>query len=122
MMTDLFRIILVVGVLVYIGIIAALMKKGRMSLKYSLLWLLSGLIFLIVALFPQLIRGISHLVGVYSEMNLLFFIGICFLLLIIISLTSIASLQNDKIRGLTQTQAMLEKRVRELEEIVKKGE
>ncbi|MBP8720575.1 MAG: DUF2304 family protein, partial [Lachnospiraceae bacterium] len=41
-MTTIFRIILLIGVLLYLAIILVLMRKGRMSLKYSLIWFLSG--------------------------------------------------------------------------------
>lgn len=92
------------------------MKKGRMNLKYSLMWFLAGLVLLICAMFPQLVGWITGLLGIYSEVNGVFFIGVCFILLIILSLTSIASGLSERIRTLVQTQAMLEKRVRELEE------
>ena len=115
MMTDLFRVILLVGVLIYLIIIIFLMKKGRMSLKYSLVWFASGMVLLVCAMFPQIICFFTNLIGIYSEVNSVFFVGVCFLLLIILSLTSIASGQSERIRTLVQTQAMLEKRVRELE-------
>ena len=103
-MTTIFRIILLIGVLLYLAIILVLMRKGRMSLKYSLIWFLSGVILLICAIFPQVI------------------IGVCFLILIGLSLTSIASGQSERIRTLVQTQAILEKRMRELEKKVEQME
>lgn len=115
MMTDLFRIILLLGVLLYLLLILILMRRGRMSLKYSLIWFLSGVVLLVCALFPQIIRFFTRLIGVYSDVNAVFFVGVCFLLLIILSLTSIVSGQSERIRMLVQTQAILEKRVRELE-------
>lgn len=118
MMTDLFRIILLTGVLLYLLLILILMRKGRMSLKYSLIWFFSGVVLLFCAIFPQVIRFFTRLIGVYSEVNAIFFVGVCFLLLIILSLTSIVSGQTERIRILVQTQAILEKRVRELEEKV----
>ncbi len=121
MMTDLFRILLLIAVLLYILLIGVLMKKGRMSLKYSLLWFASGIVLLLCAIFPQIIRFFTNLLGIYSETNAVFFLGVCFLLLIILSLTSIVSGQSDRIRTLTQTQAMLEKRIRELENTVYKN-
>lgn len=121
MMTDLFRVLLLIAVLLYILLIGVLMKKGRMSLKYSLLWFASGIVLLLCAIFPQIIRFFTNLLGIYSETNAVFFLGVCFLLLIILSLTSIASGQSDRIRTLTQTQAMLEKRIRELEDVVYKN-
>ena len=116
MMTNLFRIILLIGVLIYILIIGVLMKKGKMNLKHSLVWFLTGIVMLICAAFPGIIRAFAELIGVYSEVNVVFFLGVCFLLIIILSLTSIVSLQSERIRALTQTQALLEKRVRDLEE------
>ncbi len=118
MMTTVFRIILLVCVLVYLLVILALMRRGRMSLKYSLIWFLSGVILLICAIFPQVISFFTRLMGIYSDTNAVFFIGVCFLILIVLSLTSIASGQSERIRTLVQTQAILEKRVRDLEEKV----
>lgn len=117
-MTTVFRIILLVCVLVYLLVILALMRRGRMSLKYSLIWFLSGVILLICAIFPQVISFFTRLMGIYSDTNAVFFIGVCFLILIVLSLTSIASGQSERIRTLVQTQAILEKRVRDLEEKV----
>lgn len=116
MITDLFRVILLVGILLYFLLIIYLMKKGRMSLKYSLVWFLTGLVLLICAAFPQLIGYATGLLGIYSEVNGVFFVGVCFILLIILSLTSIVSGLSERLRNLIQTQGMLEKRVRELEE------
>ena len=116
MMTTLFRVILLVCVLVYLAVILVLMRKGRMSLKYSLIWFLAGVVLLVCAIFPQTIRFFTHLLGVHSETNAVFFIGVCFLVLIVLSLTSIVSGQTERIRKLVQSQAILEKRIRDLEE------
>lgn len=116
MMTTLFRVILLVCVFVYLAVILVLMRKGRMSLKYSLIWFLAGVVLFVCAIFPQTIRFFTHLLGVYSETNAVFFIGVCFLVLIVLSLTSIVSGQTERIRKLVQSQAILEKRIRDLEE------
>lgn len=118
MMTTLFRVILLVGVFCYLLLIIWLMKKGRLSLKYTLIWFLSGIVMLICTIFPQLVGKITRLIGIYSEVNAVFFIGVCFLLLIILFLTSVASGLSERVRTLTQTQAMLEQRVRTLEQCV----
>ena len=115
MMSDLFRLLLLIGVFVFFITILLLMKKGKLGLKYSLIWFLTGLVLLICGIFPNLIIALTHLVGIKSEVNAVFFIGVCFLLIIILFLTSVVSGLNDSVRGLTQSQAILEKRVRELE-------
>ena len=103
MMTTLFRVILLVGVFCYLLLIIWLMKKGRLSLKYTLIWFLSGIVMLICTIFPQLVGRITRLIGIYSEVNAVFFIGVCFLLLIILFLTSVASGLSERVRTLTQT-------------------
>lgn len=115
MLSNLFRIILLIGVLIYLLVIMFLMRKGKMNLKYSLVWLLSGVVMLVCAAFPGVVHLVANLFGVYSDVNVVFFVGVCFLLVIILSLTSIVSLLSDRLRALTQTQAILEERVRELE-------
>ncbi len=122
MMTTLFRCILIILVLIYLLIIIGLMKKGKMSLKYSLVWFLAGVVLLVCAIFPEAVLFFSKALGVYSEVNAIFFVGVCFLLLIILSLTSIASGQTERIRRLTESQALLERRVRDLEEKLSKEE
>ena len=115
MLSDVFRVILLIGVLIYLLIIMFLMRKGKMNLKYSLVWLLTGVVMLVCAACPGVVHLVAKLFGVYSDVNIVFFVGVCFLLVIILSLTSIVSLLSDRLRSLTQTQAILEKRVRELE-------
>ena len=87
-----------------------------LSLKYSLLWLVAGVAMLIFTIFPLLTIRFVKLFGVESVMNGLFSILIFFILTIIMSLTAIVSRQSDKIRTLTQSQAILEERIRLLEE------
>ena len=120
MMTVLFRTILIISVLIYLLGIMFLMRKGKMNLKYSLIWFLTGVVLLFCAIFPGIIRFFTDLIGIYSEVNAVFFVGVCFLVLIILSLTSIVSGQSERIRRLVETQAILERRVREIEERLEK--
>lgn len=106
---------LIIGILFYLMIIMMLIKKEQLNLKYTLLWLFSGLIMVILAAVPQISVFIADIMGVATPANAVFVIEGLFALLIILSLTSIVSTQMLRIRRLTQTQAILEKRVRELE-------
>lgn len=69
----------------------------------------------ILVIVPELLTRIIHIFGIQDNMNGLFIIAIGFIIMILLSLTSIASRQNRKIRTLTQELAILDKRVRELE-------
>lgn len=112
-------ITLIVGVLFYLGVIIYLIKKEQLNLKYTLLWLFSAVIMLILAVVPEISVNIARLMGVTTPANAVFVVEGLFALLISLSLTSIVSTQMLKIRRLTQTQAILEKRIRELEKQMK---
>ncbi len=108
-------LMLIVAIVIYYVIILSLLKHKKLNMKYTLLWLLTGLIMLILVLFPQIMVKFISLVGITSLMNGLFITMIAFLIMLVMSLTSIASRQAQRITKLIQTQALLEKRVRELE-------
>ena len=112
-------ITLVMGLCIYFFIILMLLKYKEISLKYTLLWLLSGLLMILLVIFPSLLSGISHALGFQSNMNGLMVFGVAFIIMIIMSLTSIVSKQSSKIRNLVQYTAMLEKRIRDIEHVMK---
>ena len=96
------------------------LKNKALSLKYKLLWILAGIVMSLLVIVPDILVYLNHLVGIQSgtqsNMNGLFIWAIVFIVCILLSLTSIVSRQNNKIRQLVQTISRLEKRVRELEE------
>jgi hypothetical protein len=91
------------------------LRKKALSLKYSLLWLLSALAMLVLSIFPSVLFFFADLLGFTLASNALFAILLGFVIVILLSLTSIVSRQNEHIKTLTQANALLEKRVRELE-------
>ncbi|MDO4287878.1 MAG: DUF2304 domain-containing protein [Eubacterium sp.] len=114
------RIFLGIIVLVYLGIIINLLRKQKLNLRYSLTWLISGVVLLIMIVFPEIIYGISGLVGIETPVNTVFVIEAIFILVILLSLTTIVSLLNEKNRRLVQKVALLEKRINEIEEVLDK--
>lgn len=109
------RITLIVGIVFYFILIFVFLKYKALSLKYTLLWLFAGLVMLFFVFFPQVLYTISSLLGIQSGMNGLYLICIGFIMVILMSLTSIVSRQRNRIKTLTQEMAVLEKRIRELE-------
>ena len=109
------RIFLLCCISVLFISIIVLLRHRKINLKYTLLWLLSAFILLIITIFPQIIYFLSELIGVQIPINLVFIFTGMFLILIILSLTVIVSKLNKKITELTQSIALLEKRVMDLE-------
>lgn len=119
MLGDTLRIVLIIAIIVYFFIILMLLKDKKLSLKYTLLWLLAGVIMAVLVVYPRLLLIVCSLVGIQSAMNGLFIFCIAFVIMILMSLTSIVTRQNRKIRILIQEVAMYEKRIRELEDKIK---
>lgn len=109
------QIFLIVCVLIFLAIIIHFLAKNKLNLKYSLTWLAAGIGMLILAIFPDLVTIIGSWVGIAAPVNTVFLFAGMFMLLIIFTLTMIVSHMNKRIYRLTQMQALLEKRVRELE-------
>ena len=109
-------IVLILAIIAYFIIILKLLKDKKLNMKYTLLWLFTGVVLFILVLKPEILIWFLGLFGIVGTMNGLFIVLIAFLILLVLSLTSIASRQAGRITKLIQTQALLEKRVRELEE------
>ena len=108
-------IVLVTAVVMYFIAILLLLKKRAISLKYTLLWLVAGIVLGIMVIWPKSLELFVSSLGIISNMNGLFIMSIAFVVIILMSLTSIVSKQTDKIKNLTQSIAEMEKRIRELE-------
>ena len=109
------RITLIIVVISYFIVILYFLKQKSLNLKYTLLWLVAGAVMGILVVVPELLTRTIRLFGIQDNMNGLFLFCIGFIVLILLSLTSIASRQNRKLRTLTQELAILDKRVRDLE-------
>jgi len=109
------RITLIIAVGCYFFLILLFLKKKSLELKYTLLWLLAGVIMGLAIVFPKFLIRFTKSLGIESAMNGLYVLCIGFILIILMELTSIVSKQTMKIRTLIQENAMLEKRIREME-------
>ncbi len=109
------RITLCIGVIIYFILILRYLKLKMLELKYTLIWLVAGLIMGIMVFFPELLTRFIRLLGIESNMNGLFILAIAFCIMVLMTLTSIVSRTSMKMRTMIQEVAMLEKRVRELE-------
>lgn len=115
MITGVLRYTLIAGLIFYFILILIFLKNRALTLKYTLLWILAGIVMLVMTIFPHLLFEITGLLGIQSGMNGLYIICIAFIIAILMALTSIVSKQKSKLKTLTQEMAILEKRVRDIE-------
>ena len=119
-MTAQLQLFMILGAVVLLLIIFTFLKRGLMSVKYSLLWLLLAVGLVIAAAFPYVVYVLRDLLDIEMPVNLVFLLMFCFVLVVLLSLSIAISQLADKCKRLTQTNALLERRVRDLEELVKK--
>ncbi len=100
--------VVAVMALLYIG---NLVRVRRLELKYALIWFLVCFLLLIFDLVPGVLNWLTELLGITLPINMLFFLGFGFLLMIIFSQTMVISNLTRKVKRLTQETGMLNKRV-----------
>lgn len=105
-----------IAIIMYLILIIHLLRKKKLELKYTLLWLIAAVVLLIVILCPNLVYFISDILGIQTPINSAIVLGCMFIIMILITLTSIVSLLNRNLRVLTQEVALLQKKVKELSE------
>ena len=117
------RILLILGAIALFGMIVWLIKNKKIEVKYSIIWLAFSATMILFAVFPYLVLVLGDISGVANPVNFIFMTLFVFILLILLSVSAVISGFSTKIKRLAQANALLEKRVRELEKKMEnKGE
>ena len=111
MMTVKLQIIVGICLFLALTVIVYMIKKRSLDLKYALSWLLALVFVLVLDLFPVLLTKLSMALGVWAPVNMIFFLGFCFSLLIIFTLTVMLSRMAERVRKLAQAVAMNEEKL-----------
>lgn len=103
------QIIVAVFILGALAIIVNMIRKKALELRYALAWLGVGVGVLVLDIFPGLMGIVSKMLGIASPVNMLFFFGFCFSLIIIFVLTIAVSRMSIRIKELAQEIALYKK-------------
>lgn len=98
--------------LVLAVVVIRILHKGRIPVKYSLLWVLGVLILLFLAIFPNALIKIANLVGFQTVSNMVIGVLLVILFFITMSLTVIVSAQKRKITLLVQEISLLKSEIK----------
>ena len=79
-MTAQLQLFMILGAVVLLLIIFAFLKRGLMSVKYSLLWLALAVGLVIAAAFPYVVYVLRDLLDIEMPVNLVFLLMFCFVL------------------------------------------
>lgn len=107
MITHKLQIILGVMVILSFLFIVNMVRKRALELKYALSWFILLIGIGIMDCIPKTMNYLANLMGIYSPMNMIFFIGFVFAIIIIFILTVTLSRLSNRVRKMAQILAML---------------
>jgi len=90
-----------------------LVRKNKLDEKYSILWIIFGIIILFVSIFPSIIIRIANIFDVYYPPTLMLLFAIIILGAYIIHISMVITKQNKMIVKLTQELAILKEKIGE---------
>jgi hypothetical protein len=107
------HIIALVAAVVTLTVIIELSRRSQLRNKYTVVWLLVGLVIAVFAIAPGMFNYIAHGLGVKSPPNLLVVVAALFLLMVCVYLSWEAGRQEDKTRVLAEEVALLRNELEE---------
>lgn len=107
MMTLQIQITLIVFILLFLLVILNMIRKRELELKYALSWFIMDLALIILVCIPNTMEKLAELLGIYSPVNMVFFLGFVFSLIVIFVLTVTLSRMSSRVRRLAQIVAMM---------------
>lgn len=105
----------VIGSVLLLLVIFELIRRKNLKERYSLLWLVTGGIFLILSLAIDHLTPVVRFFGFFIPSNALFLAGFLFLVIIALGMTIAVSNLSEKNKRLTQELVLLKKRVEDIE-------
>jgi hypothetical protein len=99
-----------------------MIRKDKITLKYSLPWLISLMGVMLLAVFPGFINWVAQLLGVATPVNAIFFIVILMMLMFIFLISLISSRNTQRVIRLVQEVALLKKALADQQEDQKDDE
>jgi hypothetical protein len=109
------QIVAIVGAVGLFLVILDMVRRRALMERYALLWLLSSVVILGLAVWEDALNVLARQVGIVSAPNALFFVALAFILLLLLHFSAAVSRLTDQSKVLAQHQAMLEQQVRDLQ-------
>lgn len=121
-MFDKAHIASVVLSLLLIVFILELVRRRRLKEEYSLLWLTVGILMVGLALWKQALDFFAGLVGIYYPPSALFLLGLIFVVVLLLHVTTVISRLTEQNKDLAQEVALLKQRLENQDNLVPRAE
>ncbi len=104
-----------IAAVILLLVILELIRSRRLQERYALLWLLTGVVIFVLAVWRSLLGKASELVGIAYPPSALFILAAFFILLVLLHYSTVISRLSEQNTILAQRLAILENRLREAE-------
>ena len=98
-------------------LIVDLVRRRKLREEYSQLWFATWLGILILMVWFDLLKWVSHLIGAVSTVSTLFLFAFMFLILISLHFSVVISKLTDKIKDLSQQHALLQNELESIKRV-----
>jgi hypothetical protein len=95
-------------------VVLELIRSRRLQERYALLWLLTGAVMLVLAVWRDLLGLVAGAIGVHYPPSALFFVGAVFVLIVLLHYSTVISSLSEQSKVLAQKLALLEAELEEL--------
>ncbi|MDA0692889.1 MAG: DUF2304 domain-containing protein [Nitrospinae bacterium] len=112
------RIIAIIICIFLLAYVFELVRRKHLNEEYSLGWLVTGTLMLILSISEDLLMWVSNLVGATLFTSTLFFSGLVFLMIICLHFSIRISALTNQVRTLTQHLGILDYEKKTLESLV----
>ncbi|MCM8784547.1 MAG: DUF2304 domain-containing protein [Candidatus Omnitrophica bacterium] len=95
-------------------VILHLIKIRRLGIQYSIVWLITGLVLLILSFWRDLLEKMAEWIGIHYPPSLLFLLGFFFSLIILLHFSVIVTQLTEMNKELAQKISLLNLEIEEL--------
>jgi len=120
-MLDKVQIIFLVGLTGLLIIVLELVRRKKLKEEYSLLWIFTVVVLLVLSIWRDSLKLISHALGIFYPPNALFVVGSLFILAILLHFSVVISSFKKEHQELAQMFAILNLRLEQLENRISKA-
>jgi hypothetical protein len=106
----------IVGAAALLIFVLDMVRRRRLLERYALIWLLSAVVLLGLAIWRDGLARLASTVGIAYPPNALFFVAFAFVLILLLHFSAAVSRLADQSKVLAQRLALLEERLSEQEE------
>ncbi len=101
------RIIAIVGSLGLLLFIIELVRRHRLKEEYSVLWVTTAVVLLLLAVWSGLLRSLTHAIGAISQASTLYFFGLIFVIFLLLHFSVRVSQLEKRVTAMIQEVALL---------------